>query len=384
MAEINGYTLVEPPRKGGMAIVYKGKKGAFTRAFKMLRPDKAANNPQLCERFLREINVQTQLDHPNIIKMLDAYPYTDSEGRTSTVLEMEWLKGVDLQRYIEAKAPNGLDAAEVIKIAKRIAEGLEHAHSRNILHLDIKPSNIFRTYDGYIKIIDFGIARVVGENAEIVQGAETVTITTEFGESTFKGTPGYAPTEQQIGEKLGFYTDVFSFGQTLRFLLNGTINPSIDIKDRHLREVIDKCVHPTPMHRYQSFTEVIKALDGEGELIKCSNCGFEVKKTSNFCPECGTPIQQPQPKPEEKVAKCPKCGADRMGAARFCDKCGHDYSKQPTRPNPPKPNPPTPPKVIASYRCERCKQHTKAYADGKVNFCNHCGAPKSSLTPVYK
>lgn len=375
MAEINGYTLVEPPRKGGMAIVYKGKKGAFTRAFKMLRPDQAANNPQLCERFLREIKVQTQLDHPNIIKMLDAYPYTDSEGRTSTVLEMEWLNGVDLQRYIAAKAPNGLDAAEVIKIAKRIAEGLEHAHSRNILHLDIKPSNIFRTYDGYIKIIDFGIARVVGENAEIVQGAETCTIVTEFGESTFKGTLGYAPNEQQIGAKLGFYTDIFSFGQTLRFLLNGTIDPSVDIQDQKLRAIIDKCVQAAPKNRYQSFSEVIKALDGEGELIKCPHCGYEVNKTSKFCPECGTPIQQPQPEPE-KVAKCPKCGAERIGKARFCDKCGWDYSKPASEPESPK--------EIIAFKCSKCNMLTKAYSDGKVNFCNHCGAPKSSLTPVYK
>lgn len=377
MAEINRYTLVEPPLQGGMAIVYKGKKGAFTRAFKMLRPDKADNNPHLCERFLREIKVQSQLDHPNIIKMLDAYPYTDSEGRTSTVLEMEWLNGLDLQRYITEREPKGLDPKVVSKIARQVIDGMEHAHSRNILHLDIKPSNLFRTVDGFIKIIDFGIARVVGENADIVQGAESVTITTQFGASTFKGTLGYAPNEQQIGAKLGFYTDIFSFGQTLRFLLNGTIDPMVDIKDSCFAEIIKKCVDPNPKNRYQSFSDVRKALDEGGGLIKCSKCGFEIKKTSKFCPECGTKIQQAAPK-KETSDKCPKCGANRIGTARFCDSCGWDYSKQPAPPTSPAP------KVLVSYKCERCKQHTKAYADGKVNFCNHCGAPKTSLTPIYK
>ena len=374
MAEINGYTLVEPPRKGGMAIVYKGEKGSFTRAFKMLRPDKADNNPQLCERFLHEIKVQSQLDHPNIIKMLDAYPYTDSEGRTSTVLEMEWLNGVDLQRYIAAKAPAGLPAQEVIMIAKRIAEGMEHAHNRKILHLDVKPSNIFRTIDGYIKIIDFGIARVIGENAEIVEGAETRTIVTEFGESTFKGTLGYAPNEQQIGAKLGFYTDIFSYGQTLRFLLNGTIDPSVDIKDPLLRDIIDKCVQQNPKYRYQSFTEVLSALNGEVGMIKCDGCGSEIKKTSKFCPECGKKLVQPS-SPEPKLNKCPNCGATRIGNARFCDACGWDYSK---------PSHAEPKKEIVAFKCSKCNMLTKAYSDGKVNFCNHCGAPKENFTPVYK
>lgn len=406
MATINGYTLIEPPLKGGMAIVYKGQKGAFTRAFKMLRPDKADNNPQLCERFLREVKVQTHLDHPNIIKMLDAYPYTDTHGRTSTVIEMEWLNGMDLQRYITERSPKGLDKNTVVKIARQVIDGLEYAHGKNILHLDIKPSNLFRTIDGYIKIIDFGIARVVGENAEIVQGAETVTIITELGDSTFKGTIAYSSPEQQVGAKLGYTSDIFSFGKTLLFLLTGTTDPSVEISDPLLDRIINKCIAQNPKHRYQSFMEVRKAFDNKEDQIKCQFCGTPVNKTSKFCPECGRPLYQPDN--SKAIVRCPKCNKQRIGNNRFCDNCGYDYStlsspmgynaktkkeaiagvmdqvKHNATKNEHHDHTTSQPKVLKGYKCSQCLQTTKAYSDGKVNFCNYCGAPKSCLTPIYQ
>ncbi len=76
MTTIKGYTLVEPPLQGGMAVVYKGKNGNFTRAFKIVRPDKAANAPRLSQQFLKEIQLQSQLDHRNIVKILEAYAHT--------------------------------------------------------------------------------------------------------------------------------------------------------------------------------------------------------------------------------------------------------------------------------------------------------------------
>lgn len=374
MTKINEYTLVEPPLKGGMAIVYKGQKGAFTRAFKMLRPDKTANNPRLCERFLKEIEVQSKLDHPNIIKLLDAYPYTDSSGKTATVLEMEWLNGMDLQRFVDHRAGTGLDTKTVVKIAMQIISGMEYAHNKKILHLDLKPSNIFRTFDGYIKIIDFGIARVVGENADIVEGAETVTMVAETGESSFKGTLAYSPLEQQTGKKLTFATDIFSFGRTIQFIATGSTDPSADVGDALLNKIIFKCTQSNPKHRYQSFAEVRTAFTNGGtpEFTECSKCKAKISKSAKFCPECGEKVIQSTTKP--KNDKCPKCGKERIGTTRFCDNCGFDYlsdehSKQ---------------KVLSGYVCGRCHQTTKPYMDGIVNFCNHCGAPASCLTPKYK
>lgn len=377
MAIINGYTLVEPPYKGGMALVYKGQKGAFARAFKMVRPDKAINNPRLCQRFLKEIQHQTQLDHPNIIKILDAYPYTNQQGVTVTVLEMEWLNGMDMQRYVEHQAKNGLDASTVISIAKMIIDGLEYAHRKHILHLDIKPSNIFRTNDGYIKIIDFGISRVIGENAEIVEGASRLTVTNETGESTFKGTLGYASPEQLVGGHLNFSSDIYSFGKTLHFMATGSIDPSAEVTDPMLSAVITKCTATAPKNRYQSFNEVKEALSGEVAGAKCSTCGAVVSKNAKFCPNCGTSTVTV----EKTVDRfCPRCGKSRNGEDRFCDNCGWDFAGSTNCPVTPVTNP----RTITGFRCSRCKQTTRAYADGKVHFCNYCGASKENLTPVYQ
>lgn len=374
MAIINGYTLIEPPYQGGMALVYKGQKGSFARAFKMVRPDKAANNPRLCQRFLKEIQLQTKLEHPNIIKILDAYPYTDNNGITVTVLEMEWLNGMDLQRFIENRARTGLDTKTIHTIAARIIDGLEYAHSKQILHLDIKPSNIFRTVDGYIKIIDFGIARVVGENAEIVEGASKLTVTGETGESTFKGTLAYASPEQQVGGRLSFASDIYSFGKTLHFLATGTTEPSAEIRDQLLQRVVEKCTTQNPKHRYQTFNEVRIALSNPVEEIRCKNCGASISKNAKFCPECGTPTTAPK-QPQSET--CPVCKKARNGNDRFCDNCGWDFAKS----SDPVPNPS---KRIVGFKCSRCHNTTKAYSDGKVNFCNHCGASQDCLTPLYE
>lgn len=374
MEQINGYNLIEPPYKGGMALVYKGEKGPFTRAFKMVRPDKAENNPRLCQRFLKEISVQSKLDHPNIIKLLDAYPYTNADGMTVTVIEMEWLNGMDLQRYVEKKAPAGLDAKTIIAIANMVADGLEYAHKKQILHLDVKPSNIFRTDEGYIKIIDFGIARVMGENPEIVEGASKLTVVGETGESTFKGTLAYASPEQQVGGRLSFASDIYSFGKTLHFLSTGTTDPSAEIKDPLISNIVAKCTSQNPKHRYQSFDEVRKALTDtaeETENVKCLKCGASISKTAKFCPECGSPIQKT---PQQKE-NCPKCKKERHGADRFCDNCGWDFTKQIT---------PEQPKKLKGYYCSRCNNTTKPYGGGTVNFCNYCGAPKTFLTPKYQ
>lgn len=325
--QINGYTLIEPPYKGGMALVYKGQKGGFSRAFKFVRPDKAANNTTLVQQFLKEIQLQTILDHPNIVKILDAYPHQQPNGNSFTVLEMEWLNGLDLQSYIEQNAKSGLDEATIKKIAIQVLDGLQYAHDHNILHLDIKPSNLFRTTDGYIKIIDFGIARVVGENAAIVDGAEKLTLTTETGESSYKGTLAYASPEQQVGAKVGYTSDIYSFGKVLHFLSTGSTDPSCEVKSPQLAAIITKCTMQNPKHRYQTCKEIKEVLEesDKPKLIKCINpkCGKMIPPSVKYCPECGTvQIVKTEDNPKEK---CPKCGNLRKDKDRFCDKCGHKF-----------------------------------------------------------
>ena len=369
--QINGYTLIEPPYKGGMALVYKGQKGGFSRAFKFVRPDKAANTPKLVQQFLKEIRLQTTLDHPNIIKILDAYPHKNTDGTSFTVLEMEWLNGLDLQRYIEQKAKSGLDSKTLTKIALQILKGLQYAHDHKILHLDIKPSNLFRTYDGYIKIIDFGIAKVVGENASIVDGVENLTLTTETGESTFKGTLAYASPEQQVGANLGYTSDIYSFGKVLHFLSTGSTDPSYEVRDQKIASIIDKCTMENPKKRYQSCQEIINEIvNSPIKICKNPGCRKEIPQNSIYCPICGT-IQNstpPPPPPPLKRKKCPKCGKLCNESDRFCDGCGYDFNI---------------PAIPRKYHCKKCGKYSFAHQDGIMKFCTHCAADKKYLEPIY-
>lgn len=355
--KIKEYTLQEPPFKGGMALVYKGQNpSGFTRAFKLVRPDKAANSARLCQQFLQEIKLQSRLDHPNIIKILDAFTHSDLTGKSCTVLEMEWLNGMDLQRYIDEKAKKGLDEATIKKILLQILDGLEYAHKNNILHLDIKPSNLFRTFDGHIKIIDFGIARVVGDNAQIIEGAEKLTKVTETGESTFKGTLAFSSPEQQVGGKLGYYSDIYSLGKTLHFLSTGSTDPSVEVKSSKIAYLVEHCTYDNPKKRFQSCSELRKAIEEEEvSTKKCCNCKKEISATAMFCQFCGA-SQAQAPKPEP--IKCPKCGKVHSGKPTFCDNCGHTL-------------------VQIKYKCNNCQRTwIDQYNDGKTHCCQFCGSDK--------
>ncbi len=357
MTTIKGYTLVEPPLQGGMAVVYKGKNGNFTRAFKIVRPDKAANAPRLSQQFLKEIQLQSQLDHRNIVKILEAYAHTDEKGNTFTVLEMEWLNGMDLERYVEQRAEFGMKSENIKKIALQVIDGLEYAHLQNILHLDVKPSNLFRTIDESIKIIDFGIARVVGENASMMEGVEKLTLTTESGESTFRGTLAYASPEQQVGGKLGFYSDIYSFGKTLHFLATASTDPSVEVKTEWLAKIIDKCTLPNPKHRYQNFKEVREAfIHPDGEIKKCPNCDSQIATTAKFCEFCGSNVTV-----NEQKEKCSNCGTERENNAIFCSNCGNNFEKAK--------------EVEKKWKCNHCfERWTDPEIDSKTSRCCFCGS----------
>ena len=243
---------------------------------------------------------------------------------------MEWLNGLDLERYVKQKAKNGMNDETVKKVLLQTLDGLEYAHQHNVLHLDIKPSNLFRTFDGYVKIIDFGIARVVGDNAQIIDGAEKLTLVTETGESTFKGTMAYASPEQQVGGKLGFYSDIYSLGKTLHFLCTGTTDPSVEIASPLFASIVERCTIDNPKKRFQSCAELRDALTASYRPVQkhCIHCGKLISNNVEFCSFCGGFQKEKKvEKPKIKMWKCKKCGkvireefADNL--TRFCSYCG--------------------------------------------------------------
>lgn len=357
---INGYEIVEKAQ-GGMAVVYKGVNSTgFCRAFKIVRPDKAANNPALCQRFLKGIQILQSLDHPNIIKALNAFTYTDDEtGEKYTVLEMDWLDGLDLEKYVKGKCPKGIGPDIMKRICLQVIDGLQYAHDKRILHLDIKPNNLFRTKDGYIKIIDFGIAKIIGENADIVEGAETYTTKTETGESTFKGTLAYASPEQQVGGKLTPASDIYSFGKTLHFLLTGTDDPSVEVTVEPFATIVDKCTEQNPNKRYSGFNELKQALEGKNKKEKnCINptCNQKVAENVCYCPYCGTEQKVEVPK---TTKKCSQCGTEVSATSRFCHVCRHDFGGSTSK----------------WWKCSSCHRTLPSeFNDNKNHFCCYCGS----------
>lgn len=360
---INDYKIVDR-KQGGMAVVYKGvNSNGFTRAFKVVRPDKAANNPALCQKFLKGIQILQQLDHPNIVRALNAFTYTDDEnGSMYTVLEMDWLDGTDLEQMVKNKYPNGMSLKDVRKIATYVSQAMSYAHSKKILHLDIKPSNLMLV-NGYLKLIDFGIAKIIGENASMVEGGDTIATQTLTGESTFKGTLAYSSPEQFNGSTVTERSDIYSFGCTLNFLLTGTNDPSVRVKDPHFAAIIDKCRQHNPNDRYQSFDEVLKAIE-QKETVQCVNCSKQIPADVKFCPHCGAKQEKKAPEPP-KAKVCPECKQNVPAADRFCSNCGHDFNK-------PKPNPQPPKRKV--WRCSNCGRIlTEEFNDNHNTYCCYCG-----------
>ncbi len=267
------YEVVGPIGSGGMGDVYKARDTRLGRdvAIKVLPPE-FASDPERLRRFEREAKATAALSHPNILAVhdigtFDAVPY----------LVEELLEGESLEEKIERGA---LAAREAVGIALQIARGLAAAHEKHIVHRDLKPGNVFVTRDGQVKILDFGLAKLV-EGVPIGE-ADTLTHAptgaTEFGRVL--GTVAYMAPEQARGLPVDQRTDVFGFGVVLYEMVTGerpfrgetaTDTVAAILKEEpkplpagvppDLVTVIGKCLAKEPERRYQGGSEVLDALE---------------------------------------------------------------------------------------------------------------------------
>jgi serine/threonine-protein kinase len=264
------YAIVEKIGEGGMGEVYRAHDERLDRdvAIKVLHRDVAQDADRLA-RFEREAKAVAKLDHPNILAI---HQLGTHEGSPFIVTEL--LDGENLRRRIPT---GGMGWQEVAEIGAAVAEGLAAAHRQNIVHRDLKPENIFLTSDGRVKILDFGLARIVLPTDE---DADTATLTpggTVAG--TVMGTVGYMSPEQAAGRAVDTRSDLFSLGTILYEMLGGrrpfANDTAADTLAALLRDdppplagvnpkvarLVDRCLQKDVTERFQSAVELKSAIE---------------------------------------------------------------------------------------------------------------------------
>ncbi len=245
----NRYVLEESLGSGGMGEVYLAHDGVLDRdvALKVLRSHYAADE-EFAERFRREARSAASLSHPNIVQVYDRGETDDG----TSYIAMEYVPGGTLKERIERLGPFG--DREAAGVAFQIAEALEAAHERGVIHRDIKPQNVLMTSSGDLKVTDFGIARAASA-------------VTSSASSAIFGTAGYISPEQAMGEPVGPTSDLYSLGVVLYEMLTGeqpyTAESSIAVCMKHVTEPLrpPRTLNPAVSERMNALVVKLLAKD---------------------------------------------------------------------------------------------------------------------------
>jgi tetratricopeptide (TPR) repeat protein/tRNA A-37 threonylcarbamoyl transferase component Bud32 len=258
------YKIVEKLGEGGMGVVYKAEDTRLERdvALKFLRPELIKTEKDK-KRFFREARALAALDHPNICAV---YELDELDGKA--FIAMAFVEGKDLHEIVEQEAP--LPMNRILGIMRQVCMGVQAAHARNVVHRDIKSTNIIISSQDHVRILDFGLARF----------SDSTLLTAE---GTTVGTILYMSPEQATGKVVDHRTDIWALGVLFYELITGTFpfkaevdqatfylilnvepKPLTDYRSNvpaGAQEIIDKTLAKEAVDRYQSAGELVEALD---------------------------------------------------------------------------------------------------------------------------
>ena len=298
----NRYELLEVIGTGGMAVVYKARCHRLNRlvAVKVLK-DEFSGDEEFRRRFRAEGEAVAMLSHPNIVQVFDV-----SASDNAYYIVMELIDGISLKQYMEVKGV--LNWKETLHFATQIAMGLEHAHSRGIVHRDIKPHNVMVLKNGSVKVMDFGIAQVMNKSTTLTKEA--------------LGSVHYISPEQAKGSFTDSRSDIYSLGVVMYEMMTGrppydgespvavaiqhinggaampsTLNPNIP---RGMEQIIMKAMALDPRDRYTSATELLADLE---EFRKNPTLTFQYHTLADDSTKKITPIVTKPQNTAQRVAQ---------------------------------------------------------------------------------
>jgi tetratricopeptide (TPR) repeat protein/tRNA A-37 threonylcarbamoyl transferase component Bud32 len=319
-AVISDCKILDKLGEGGFGAVYKAMDQNLARpvALKVMLQS-LTTNQEFVQKFIREAITAAQLNHPNIVAI---HKVGRDEKRGIHYLIMELLEGKTLEHIVQDKGV--LKPEEAVPLILQASEALAAAHDKKIVHRDIKPENIMVDKRSVVKIMDFGLAKVVQPDMKSTK---------------VMGTPHYMSPEQFEGKQVDGRTDIYSLGVTFYYCLSrarpyeGTNTVQIiyailtsepksllDVSPGtppELWTIIQKMIAKKPEERYADFREVRKDLlayqeKSLADRITCPQCGAKNQRGKKFCRQCGGNLS----------VKCPACGADEVAGAQTCTACG--------------------------------------------------------------